>query len=173
MRRFSRIYGSSPAHLLLALGAFAVAGYAALRAFEKGPPLAQAGWFVGAIVSHDLVLLPLYSLTLLGLLLAVGGSAARRGRPLSPARALVLNHLRVPAALSLLLLLLFFPLVLGLSEGGYRAASGLSTEPFLERWLLLSAALFALSGAVLVIRLDRARRREPGGGTRGGEEAHR
>jgi hypothetical protein len=158
VRAFSKLYGSSPLHLLLALAAFAVAGYAALRALEKQPALAQAKWFAGAIVSHDLVLLPLYSLALVGLLLAVGGRAARRGEPLSRTRLLVLNHLRVPAALSLLTLLLFFPLVLGLSEEGYRAVSGLSTDPYLERWLFLTVALFALSGGLLALRLARAER---------------
>ena len=160
MRRFSKLYGSSPLHLLLTGAAFAVAGYAALRALEKQPALAQVKWFVGAIVSHDLILLPLYSLVLIGLLFAVGGRAARRGEPLSRRRLLVLNHVRVPAALSLLALLLFFPLVLGLSEGGYRGVSGLSTDPYLERWLLLTAALFALSGGLLVLRLARAARAE-------------
>jgi hypothetical protein len=166
MRRFSTLYGSSPAHLALALAALAVAAYAALRAFEKGPPLAQAQWFVGAIVSHDLILLPLYSLVLLGLVLAVGGRAARGDEPLSRARLLVLNHVRVPAAISLLLLLVFFPLVLRLSEGGYRGVSGLSTEPFLGRWVLLTVALFAASGAVLALRLARGGRSGDGTGPR-------
>lgn len=158
MRAFSKLYGSSPAHLLIAGAAFAVAAYAALRALEKQPALAQAKWFVGAILSHDLVLLPLYSLVLIGLLLAVGGRAARKGEPLSRKRLLVLNHMRVPAALSLLALLLFFPLILGLSESGYASVSDLSTDPYLGRWLLLSAGLFVVSGVLLGVRLLRGRR---------------
>jgi hypothetical protein len=172
MRAFSRAYGSSPLHLVLAAGAFAVAGYAAFRALSKEPVLPQAKWFVGAILAHDFVLLPLYSLALIVLLHAIGGRAAREGRPLSPARLLVLNHVRVPAALSLLALLLFFPLVLGLSEAGYRGVSGLSTDPYLPRFLFLTLALFAGSGALLAVRLlrgshprgtDRARGSRPPG----------
>ena len=163
MRRFSTLYGAGPAHLLLALAAFAIAAYAGFRMLGKGPPVALGKWFLGAIVSHDLILLPLYSLALLVLLRLPGlGGVRDDGSPIPPARLLVLNHLRVPAGLSLLLLLLFFPLVLGLSETGYRSVSGLGTDPFLERWLLLSAALFAVSGAVLVLRLVRDRRRSPG-----------
>ena len=103
--------------------------------------------------------MPLYSLLL------VGSCAWSAGAPLategpSPRRLLVLTHLIVPAALSLLMLLLFFPLVLGLAEGGYRGVSGLSTDPYLPRWLILSGALFVLSGAILAVRLARAPRPE-------------
>jgi hypothetical protein len=163
VRAFSRLYGSSPLHLLLAGAAFAVTGYAVYRAFDKQPALAQAKWFLGAIVAHDFIVLPLYSLVLIGLLFAVGGRAAREGRPLSRRRLLVLNHVRVPAALSLLALLLFFPLILGLSESGYQGVSGLSTDPYLPRFAFLTLALFALSGAVLAVRLLLGRRRSTNG----------
>jgi hypothetical protein len=163
VRGFSRNYGSSPLHLVLAGIAFLIAGYAAVRALQKGPTLAQGEWFLGAILAHDIVLLPLYSLVMIGLILLIGGRAARDGKPLSRTRLLVLNHVRVPAALSLLLLLMFFPLVLGLSEAGYRGVSGLSTDPYLPRFLFLTLALFAISAALLVIRLARARGRGSGG----------
>ena len=158
MRAFSRLYGSSPLHLLLAGAAFLIAAYAAFRAVQKGPPLSQGTWFLGAILAHDFVLLPLYTVALIGLLYAVGGRAARDGRPLSRGRLLVLNHVRVPAALSLLLLLVFFPLVLRLSEGGLKGVSGLSTEPYLPRFLFLTLGLFATSGALLALRLAFGRR---------------
>jgi hypothetical protein len=112
---------------------------------------------VGSILAHDLVLLPLYSLLLIGLLRVVGGRGTQDCAGPSPRRLLVLNHLRVPAALSLLMLLLFFPLILELAEGGYRGVSGLSTEPYLPRWLTLSGALFLLSGLILAVRLKRGR----------------
>jgi hypothetical protein len=157
VRRFSVLYGSSPAHLLLALAAFVVSAWAVLQAFGQGPPLSLAKWFVGSILAHDLVLLPLYSLALVGLLRLVGGRGAQDRAGPSPRRLLVLNHLRVPAALSLLMLLLFFPFILGLAEGGYRGVSGLSTEPYLPRWLLLSGALFLFSALILAVRLVRGR----------------
>ncbi len=157
MRRFSTLYGSSPAHLLLGLATIAVSAWAVVQAFGQGPPLALTKWFVGSILAHDLVLLPLYSLLLIGLLRVVGGRGAHDCAGPSPRRLLVLNHLRVPAALSLLMLLLFFPFILELAEGGYRGVSGLSTDPYLPRWLILSGALFLLSGLILAVRLVRGR----------------
>ena len=155
MRRFSALYGSSPAHLLLGLAALVVSAWAVVQAFGQGPPLSLAKWFVGSILAHDLVLLPTYSLALIVLLRVFAGREDGDRAGPSPRRLLVLNHLRVPAGLSLLLLLLFFPFILGLAEGGYRGVSGLSTEPYLPRWLLLSGGLFLLSGLLLAVRLVR------------------
>jgi hypothetical protein len=53
---------------------------------------------------------------------------------------------------------MFFPLVFGLGERTYRSATGLDTGPFLGRWLLVSAVLFALSGTLYLFRLWRASR---------------
>src|SRR5947207_7312107 len=106
-------------------------------------------FFVGAIVAHDFVLFPLYALAdrLLG----------RRGIEHRPGLSRI-NHVRIPALLSGLLLLMFFPLVLGLGARTYRSATGLDTGPFLGRWLLVTAVLFALSGVLYVGRLWRASR---------------
>ncbi|MBA3371578.1 MAG: hypothetical protein H0T96_09045 [Thermoleophilaceae bacterium] len=155
VQRFSKLYGSSPAHLLLALAALVVSAWAVLQAVGQGPPLSLTKWFVGSILAHDLVLLPLYSLVLIGLLRVVGGRGGKDRAGPSPRRLLVLNHLRVPAALSLLLLLLFFPFILGLADAGYEGVSGLSTDPYLPRWLILTGALFLLSGLILAVRLAR------------------
>ncbi|MDQ4072333.1 MAG: hypothetical protein M3088_05595 [Actinomycetota bacterium] len=141
---------------MVGVAAIAVSAWAVLQAFERGSPLSLTKWFVGSILAHDLVLVPLYSLLVIGLLRLVGGRRARDREGPSPRRLLVLAHLLVPAALSLLLLLLFFPLVLGLAEGGYRGVSGLSTDPYLPRWLILSGSLFLLSGVTLAVRLARA-----------------
>ena len=57
-------------------------------------------------------------------------------------------HLWVPACLSGLLLVGFFPLILRLQPGRYRAATGHSPGPYLVRWLLLTAGMFLVSGLV-------------------------
>ena len=57
----------------------------------------------------------------------------------------MLNYVRIPVAFSLLLLLVFFPLILGLSEPEYHRASGLTTQPYLWRWLAVTGVLFAVS----------------------------
>ncbi len=61
MKRLARWYGANPLHLLALLGCFALAGYAAAQ-LVKSHPLAVAVWFLGAVVGHDLLLMPLYSL---------------------------------------------------------------------------------------------------------------
>ncbi|MCA1697000.1 MAG: hypothetical protein LC749_21030, partial [Actinobacteria bacterium] len=63
-----------------------------------------------------------------------------------------LNYLRVPAVISGLLLLVWSPLILRVSDGAYHAASGLSAQPFLPRWLAVTAVLFAISAVTLVVR---------------------
>lgn len=141
-------YGEGPLHLLAVIASFAVAAYAFLELFERPAPLSFLVWFGGAIVAHDLIAFPLYSLF---------GIVA--GRALGPrAGAAALNYVRVPALLSGFAFVVWFPFILGLSQEGYEAASGLSTDPYLGRWLLLTAALFTGSG--LVYALNR-RRRQP------------
>jgi len=146
-----RTYGAHPLHLLSLLACFALAGYAALQA-SRGPlPLRMAVWFIGAVIAHDLVLFPLYAL------------ADRSLTRLLPHRRPVLgaggvNYVRVPALLSGLLLLVFFPLILRRSEPAYGAASGLNEAPYLARWLLLSGAGFAVSAVLFAVRAGRSRR---------------
>ena len=154
----SEDYGKSPLRLLMA-GRLLIAAYAGCRALQKGPVLAQGKSFLRTILLHDMVLIPVYSAVLLGLLYVIGGRAAREGTPLSRVRLLVLNHVRVPAALSLLALLVFFPVVLGIADGGLMGVSGLSTDPYLARFLFMTLALFAISAALFPLRLLRARRR--------------
>jgi hypothetical protein len=117
-----------------------------------------ATWFLGALVMHDFVLLPLYSLAGIGaarLTRADRAPAPRAGAP-PPPSVLALNHLRVPGLISALTFLLFFPLILQRTTI-YPGATGLSSDVFLGRWVLLTAALFAFSGLLYAIRLGRSR----------------
>ena len=75
-----------------------------------------------------------------------------------------MNYLRVPAAFSLLVLIVWFPLILGLSAGTYHRASDLSTSPYLGRWLAVTGAMFAGSAACYAVALRRAGRRAAAGG---------
>ncbi|MFC9653325.1 MULTISPECIES: hypothetical protein [unclassified Streptomyces] len=141
-RRFRRLYGESPGQLLLLLASFALCGYAGVRLLAGDWPLILL-WFVGAAVLHDLVLVPLYSL---------GDRAVRAlSRPRRPVPRVGVNHVRVPAFLSLLLLLVYWPLVLRTPEP-YEPATGLDIDVFLGRWLLITAALFLLSAGWLLVR---------------------
>ena len=150
MRRLLRWYGANPLHLLALLGCFALAGYAAAR-LVPSRPLGVAVWFLGAAVAHDLLLVPLYSLA------DRSATAAIRHRaPPLPAIAWI-NYLRVPAALSGLLLLVWFPLILRLHTR-YHASTTLSPDPYLGRWLAVTGVLFLLSAAAFALRLRTARR---------------
>jgi predicted metal-binding membrane protein len=147
--RFRSTYGASPLHLLSMATALLLAGYTVTRILDSPALVSLAVWFVGAIVVHDLVLFPLYSAADRGL--QALGRAAPRG--VSP-----VNHVRVPLLLSAVLLLVWAPLILGLGEETYAASSGLSKDPFLGRWLAVTAALVLGSAALYGLRLGRSAR---------------
>jgi peroxiredoxin len=149
MRRLPRWYGANPLHLLAMLGSFALAGYAAVQLL----PLDVFGiavWFAGAVIGHDLLLMPLYTLA--------DRSAAAVFRHIPPKLPTVqwINYLRVPVVLSGLLLLIWFPLIFRLPTG-FQAATTLSLNPYLWHWLAVTGALFLLSAAALALRLRAGR----------------
>ncbi len=148
MRRLLRWYGASPLHLLVLLGCFALAGYAAAR-LVPSHPVGVAAWFLGAVIGHDLLLMPLYTL-------ADRSAAAviRHRAPRLPAIPWI-NYLRVPAALSGLLFLVWFPLILRLHTR-YQASTTLSPDPYLWHWLAVTGVLFLASAAALALRIRRA-----------------
>ena len=150
MRRLLRWYGANPLHLLALLGCFALAGYAAAR-LVPSRPLGVAVWFGGAVVGHDLLLVPLYSLADRSAMAAI-----RHRAPQLPTIGWI-NYLRVPAGLSALLLLVWFPLILR-RHTLYQASTTLSPDPFLWHWLAVTGALFLLSAAAFAIRLRAAHR---------------
>jgi hypothetical protein len=151
MRRVFRWYGAGPLHLLVLLACFALSGYAAAQ-LVPSRPVGVAVWFLGAVIGHDVVLMPLYALADRSVL-----AVLRHRAPALPAHPGWINYLRVPTGLSLLLLLVWFPLVLRLNTR-YSASTGLSTAPFLWHWLAVTGALFALSALVFAVRLRPARR---------------
>ena len=104
-------------------------------------------WFAAAIIAHDLVLFPIYALVDR---ILVAGS---RLRPRIEASVPVLNYVRIPAMGAALTLLVFLPGIIQQGAPVYAAATGQTQEPFLGRWLLLTAAMFAISAVVYGIRL--------------------
>jgi hypothetical protein len=159
MARFRSAYGDSPLHLLAVLASFALAGYGFLRIVENPSALGTLVWFAGAAVAHDLIAFPLYSaLNLIAHRSIEGPDDAWEERRRVP----LINHVRIPAFLAALALLMFFPLILGLDSANYEKDTGLSGDVFLTRWLGLCAALFLGSALIYAVRLRRA--------ARGGEE---
>lgn len=156
-----RIYGSHPLHLLTMILGFALLCYvvAVIRPVTLWNPhvwwQSIIVWFAAAIIAHDLVLFPVYACVdrMLSLLRA-------RPSPARPEAGLpVLNYLRVPALGAGLTLLVFLPGIVRQGATTYRAATGQSQDPFLGRWLLLTAAMFAVSAGIYALRLAMARRR--------------
>lgn len=164
VERFRAVYGSHPLHLLTLIAGFALFGYvvATIRPVTLWNPNAwwqsMLVWFAAAIIAHDLVLFPLYALADRILV------AASRIRPRSTASVSPLNYVRVPALGAALTLLVFLPGIIQQGAFTYAAATGQTQEPFLGRWLLLTAAMFAVSAVLYAVRLVLARRakRPPG-----------
>ena len=166
MARLRQRYGAGPLHLLSLVACFTLTGYVVSRVLTAPHHLQILVWFAGAVIIHDLVLFPLYALADRSL----AAAAASRRHPDRLPDVPWINHLRVPAVVSGTLLAVSFPLVLRLSERTYHAASGLSTAPYLNRWLLVTGTLFAGSALLYALRLGRAsgRRRRGSAGLSAG-----
>ncbi|MGW5866667.1 hypothetical protein ACWFRJ_31350 [Streptomyces sp. NPDC055239] len=147
--RLHRWYGEGPLQLLVLLASFALAGYAGVRLLD-GDWLMIAVWFAGAALVHDLLFVPAYALADRAL------RAAARGRR---NRGEWTNFVRVPAFLSGLLLLVWFPLITGQVER-YESATGLPAGAFLVRWLTVTGLLFAGSALCRVLQTRRRARKE-------------
>jgi hypothetical protein len=164
IRRIRHWYGANPLHLIALIAAFALAGYAVDAVAAAGQLPGFVLWFAVAIVGHDLLLFPLYSIADLSVRRLLprwatrpAGPAGYAGRAAAaPAKPPFLNHIRVPAGLSLLLLMVWFPLILGLSSANYHKASGLSTDPYLPRWLAITGVAFLISAVSYALRLRHA-----------------
>ncbi|KJK56079.1 hypothetical protein [Saccharothrix sp. ST-888] len=150
MARFVRWYGSAPLHLLVLICSFALTGYALVRLFAERP-LGVAIWFVGAAIGHDLILLPLYSLA------DLSAQSVLRHRPERTPAVPWINYLRVPAFLSGVLLLVWFPLILNLSIP-YQGDTRLPEDVYLGRWLAITAVLFGAAAIAFALKLRRVRR---------------
>ena len=148
MKRFRYEYGASPVHLLVALTSFVVSAWALSQVLDVlSTPNQFLLWFLGAIVLHDFLFLPLYSLLGVG----AAGALTRTDHP-SRLRIAALNHLRIPVMLSGLMLLVWYPLVLSKAAAGFEDTTGMSTDVYLDRWLLLTAVLFLGSALLLAVR---------------------
>jgi hypothetical protein len=148
--RFRYEYGAEPLHLIAVLASLGLAGYAVLRIFDNPFTGRVLIWLAAAALLHDLVALPLYSA-----LNKIAEGAAELAIQPRVRMLIAYNHVRIPAGLSLLLLLAWFPLILRIDPENYEATTGIPPADYLERWLLISAAMFLISGISLALRLRR------------------
>jgi hypothetical protein len=158
LKRFRALYGAGPLHLLALLASFAIAGAAVVGWFQRPREVVNViEWFAAAIVIHDLVLLPLYSLLDR---IAFGRLRSRADPARRTALLTLVNptaYLRIPAILSGLLLAVFFPVILGLGRQTELSASGIAESGYLARWLLATGLMFAVSGVTYAVAVARAR----------------
>lgn len=149
MAFFRRRYGATPLHLAGHLAAFGIAVFALAQIIGGAGPINFVAWFIGAALLHDIVFLPLYSL-----LDRVHLSFHRR---LRARRVPLVNHIRAPALISGLLLLVYFPLILGQSGSEYYKATGHHLHGYVRNWLLITCGLFLGSALVYGVRVWRGR----------------
>ncbi len=150
MRRFKHRYGAHPAHLVLVLASFALAGYASVQLFAQRS-IHVGAWFIGSAVAHDAVLLPVY-------VLADAAAVSLWRRIPGPRGAPWLNHVRFPAAMSLVLLLVYSPEITR-RHTALLGNSRLSDTPYLSHWLLVVGILFGMSILWYGVKLVRVRSR--------------
>jgi hypothetical protein len=156
---FKKLYGSHPLHLLTMAFGFALLAY--ILATFKWTELWNNGtwwqsivvWFAAALIGHDLLLFPLYALVDRILLTRIRRDSAAPRRREVPAR----NYIRVPALGAGLTLLVFLPGIIEQGAPKYLEATGQTQQPFLGRWLLLTAAMFGISAIAYAARLARRR----------------
>jgi len=150
--RLRRRYGAHPVHGLLIGAGFLVCALA-LRPLLAEHPVPVAEWFVSGAVLHDVVLLPIY----VGLDAAVVALWRRH-----PGRVAWLNFVRVPAAISVLLLVIWYPLISN-RAASFQRATGRSTEAYRGHWLFATGVLFGISGLCYLTRVAMVRtaRRAP------------
>jgi hypothetical protein len=146
-----RTFTAGLLQVLLYASVFGVAGYALVQIIRGGSVVNFIAWFALAAVLHDLVLLPAYSLL---------DRVARASGPRRPApRVPWINHVRAPALVSGLLLLVYFPAIFGISDRNYFLATGHHLEGYARNWLEITAVLFAISALLYLLRVLRARAR--------------
>lgn len=144
----SERYGHKPIHLvghllLLALVAWSVAAIFA----GSSAPVGVVVWLLGAVLLHDALLWPVYTL-----------ADRATHRPMGT----MVNYFRIPAALSLLLIVVFSPILFGFGSDSYTANSGDEWDGYWLRWFIVTLAMFLVSGAVYLV--NRSRSGEPSDG---------
>lgn len=153
MTAFRRLYGDHVLHLIvlvaaLALGAYTISVLGVDQLFNPRVWWQSiAVWFAVAVIGHDLILFPLYALA--ERLLPKG---RRRADADTSRRVPIVNYLRLPTLATALTLAMFLPGIIEQGAFTYTAATGLTQEPYLSRWLLLVAGFYLISAVCYLVR---------------------
>jgi hypothetical protein len=150
---FRRRYGASPLHLAAHLLALAIVALTFDRIFSGGAVPKLLLLYLAFVIAHDLIFVGIYS----GLDRVTRRALSRLSLTRRSAIPMI-NHVRAPALISALLLIIYGPLILGLADGEYFALTGHRPEHYLRNWVLITAGLFLGSGAIYLARVGRLRR---------------
>jgi hypothetical protein len=149
----ARRYGASRWHLAGHLAYLALAAYVLAALLDRPAAANIVAWLIAAVVLHDLVALPLY--TLLDRLL--WRAAPRR----------VAAALRTAAVLAGLTFLVFLPPILGRNDRTFARVAGQPPSGYAARWIAVAAGVTLLSLAAAAIRGRRRVSAPPRGRRRG------
>ena len=153
-------YGAGHAHLVGLTASFALTAVAVAGWFQRPHDVTSIiKWLVAAIIAHDLVVLPLYSAldrVVLGRRASRVGSSVAGTRPPSGRAVEPHAYVRIPTILSLLLLVVFSPVIFGLGARAELTASGIPEHGYLARWLLAAGAMYAVAGVAYLVARWRA-----------------
>lgn len=142
VEKVRRHYGEHPAHLLVLLASFGIA-VIAFGPLLNDRPVAVASWFAGAAILHD----GLFAAAYIGADAILVRLWRRR-----PGRVAWINFVRVPAAISAIMLIVYSPVILGKATS-FEGKTLRSTDAYLGHWLTVTAVLAATSATWYVARV--------------------
>jgi hypothetical protein len=154
----ARLYGERLFHLIVVLAAVALGAYtiSVLSVRNLFNPnvwwQSIAVWFAVAVIGHDLILFPLYTLADRLLPRQRGPHKDRETSPQLSGRVPLTNYVRMPTLAAGMLLMLFLPGIIEQGAPTYQAATGLTQAPYLSRWLLLTAAFYLVSATCYAVK---------------------
>jgi hypothetical protein len=163
-----QLYGERMFHLIvvvaaLTLGVYAVSVLGVRNLFNPNVWWQSiAVWFAVAVIGHDLILFPLYTLADRLLPRQRGPHKDRETSPELSGRVPLTNYVRMPTLAAGLLLMLFLPGIIKQGALTYQAATGLTQAPYLSRWLLLTATFYVVSAICYAVKTLLVQRRTAG-----------
>lgn len=163
-----QLYGERMFHLIvvvaaLALGVYAVSVLGVRNLFNPNVWWQSiVVWFAVAVIGHDLILFPLYTLADRLLPRQRGPHNDRPTSPQLSGRVPLTNYVRMPTLAAGLLLMLFLPGIIQQGAPTYQAATGLTQAPYLSRWLLLTATFYLVSAICYAVKTPLVQRRTAG-----------
>jgi hypothetical protein len=154
MSLLRRFRGAQPLRLMATIVSFAIVAAGVAGWFQAGSdPRGILVWVLACAVAFECILFPLA--WALDRLAQLGPHDPSPGGVVRPPRRAV-AFIRIPGMLSLLLLVVFAPLIFRADTRSFMATTGLAPANYLVRWLLATAAMYGVSAVWYALTLRRA-----------------